>query len=74
MDALETTHKRPRKDAKYNVAEIEQILPFKSRFIKATMIPEHVLILKSQILPAMFNYWAEIEREPKDEEVRYGPR
>lgn len=50
------------------MAEIERIISFKLQFIQATTVPERVLILKSQILPAMFNYWAEIGREPKDEE------
>ena len=68
MNAPENSHKKLRKDCKYNAEELQQILPFKSSFIKATTIPERILILRSQILPAMFNYWAENGKQPKDEE------
>jgi hypothetical protein len=59
---------KPRKDCKYRADELEQILPFKDGFIKASTIPERMLILQSQILPAMFNYWAAHGNEPTDQE------
>jgi hypothetical protein len=58
----------PRRDCSYDAEELEQILPFKDGFIKATTIPERMLILRSQILPAMFNYWAANGKEPNDAE------
>ena len=59
---------KPRKDCTYSAKELEQILLFKDSFIKATTIPERMLILRSQILPAMFNYWAANGKEPNDQE------
>jgi hypothetical protein len=59
---------KPRKDCTYNAKELEQILPFKNMFIEATTIPERILILRSQILPAMFNYWATNGKDPRDPE------
>ena len=59
--------KKLRKDSKYSAQELEQIVPFKEIFIKAQTIPDRILILRSQILPAMFNHWAATGKEPKDE-------
>jgi hypothetical protein len=66
MNTPEDLHRRPRKDCKYSAGELEQILPFKNDFINASTIPERTLIMRSQILPAMFNYWATKGKEPKD--------
>ena len=61
-------HQKLCRDCTYNAKELEQILPFKNIFIEANTIPERLLILRSNILPAMFNYWAVNGKEPKDEE------
>jgi hypothetical protein len=67
MNNAGNPHKNLRKDCKYRAEELGQILPFKELFIKAKTIPERILVLRSQILPAMFNYWAATGKEPKDE-------
>ena len=68
MNPLNNSRQSPCKDCKYNAKELEQILPFKNIFINANTIPERLLILKSQILPAMFNYWVGNGQEPRDQE------
>jgi hypothetical protein len=68
MNASENTRHKIRKDCKYKSEELDQILPFKQIFINADTVPQRILILRSQILPAMFNYWAANGKEPKDEE------
>ena len=67
MNLAEHSQPKLRKDCTYNAQELEQILPFKNMFIQASAIPERILTLRSQILPAMFNYWATIGKEPKDQ-------
>ena len=67
MNNTENALKKLRKDCKYSAEELEQIVPFKEIFIKAKTIPEQILILRSRILPAMFNHWAASGKEPKDE-------
>jgi hypothetical protein len=68
MTPATNSQQRPRKDCTYNAKELEQILPFKNMFIEASTIPERILILRSQILPAMFNYWATNGKDPRDQE------
>ena len=67
MNNTENALKKLRKDCKYSAEELEQIVPFKEIFIKAKTIPEQILILRSQILPVMFNHWAATGKDPKDE-------
>jgi len=50
-----------RADCRYNEQELSHILPFKMDFISSTT-PERMAILKSSILPGMFNYWQDIGR------------
>ena len=64
----ERFHHIPCKDCRFNVKELEQILLFKNYFIQSSTISEHLLILWSQILPTMFNYWALQGKEPRDKE------
>ncbi|KAF8958980.1 hypothetical protein BDZ97DRAFT_1923291 [Flammula alnicola] len=54
---MERAHKKPRKDCKYSAKELEQIQAFKKEFIMADTIDKRATILKTQILPAMCNYW-----------------
>jgi hypothetical protein len=68
MNPPQISHQKPRKDCQYNAKELEQILPFKNPFIQASTVPERILILRSQILPAMFNYWAANGKEPTDQD------
>jgi hypothetical protein len=68
MSVQKDSQQKPRKDCTYNAKELEQILPFKHMFIEASTIPERILILRSQILPAMFNYWATNGKDPRDQE------
>lgn len=68
MDGTEPSLRKSRKNCKYDAGELDQILPFKDSFITATTIPERVLILRAQILPAMFNYWAANGKGPTNEE------
>ena len=68
MAATESPHRKSRKNCKYNADELKEIMPFKESFVTATTIPERVLILRSKILPAMFNYWAANGKEPRDQE------
>jgi len=68
MNDGEKLHQRPRKDCMYNAKELEQILLFKTTFIGASTIAEHILILRSQILPTIFNYWAVNGKEPIDQD------
>ena len=59
---------KPRKDCKYSAVELQQILPFKTAFITARTVPERILILKTQILPAMFNYWNATGKQLQNQE------
>ena len=68
QEAVFGSHQNPRKDCKYNAKELKQILSFKNIFINANTIPEQLLILQSQILSVMFNYWVENGQEPRDQE------
>ena len=68
MNPPNNSRQNPHKDCKYNAKELEQILPFKNIFINANTIPERLLILKSQMLLAMFNYWVGNGQEPRDQE------
>jgi hypothetical protein len=51
-----------RSDCKYNDLELNEILPFKPDFISGT-IHERMTLLKSKILPTMFNYWQGMGKE-----------
>lgn len=64
----ERLHKNPRKDSRYNAKEHEQMLPFKENFVKSMTPADRLLILRNQILPAMFNYWASVGKYPRDEQ------
>ena len=59
---------KPRKDCKYSAVELQQILPFKTAFITARTVPEQILILKTQILAAMVNYWNATGKQLQDQE------
>jgi hypothetical protein len=50
----------PRKDSKYNRAELKVIEKYKEEYISETTKPGRVFILRNQILPAMFTYWKSI--------------
>ena len=67
MNAPEKAHQKLQKDCKYGNEELQQILPFKNMFIDANTVPQWILILRNEILLAMFNYWALNGKEPKDE-------
>lgn len=51
-----------RSDCRYNLEELAKILPFKEDFIAGT-ISDRILILKRDILPAIFNYWQGLGKE-----------
>jgi hypothetical protein len=63
----ENSHKPPRKDCQYSPEEMDQICPFKVEYKKATQ-PERLIIMKTKILPAMFNYWTSQGKRPMEEE------
>jgi hypothetical protein len=60
-------HKPPRKDCQYSAEEMDQILPFKAEYKRSTQ-PERFILMKTKILPAMFNYWQSQGRCPTEEE------
>lgn len=67
MSEPDNSHKPPRKDCIYTPQELQQILPFRDIYKKGTKA-ERVLVMKSQVLPAMFNYWASNGKHPQSEE------
>lgn len=60
--------RRIRRDCIYNAAERAILNPFKAEFISQTTVKGRLDVLKSKILPAMFNYWWSIGRRAKDED------
>ena len=57
-----------RNGSKYTVAERKILEPFKEAFRSEESKAGRLEILKSEILPAIFNYWASIEPDPMEEE------
>jgi hypothetical protein len=60
-------HKPPRRDCQYTEEEMDQMRPFKANYKKATQA-ERLIIMRTKILPAMFNYWTSQGKRPTDEE------
>jgi hypothetical protein len=58
-----------RSDCRYNIEELQKILPFKLDFLAAT-IAQRMTMLKRHILPALFNYWQEMGKEYDSKESR----
>jgi hypothetical protein len=57
-----------RKGSRYTHGERKIIEPYKVAFRSQQCKAGRLQILKSDILPAMFNYWASIDKAPVDEE------
>jgi hypothetical protein len=57
-----------RKGSRYTVDERKIIEPYKVAFRSQQSKAGRLQILKGDILPAMFNYWASIRRAPVDHE------
>lgn len=66
MTEPQKLQKPPRKDCIYYARELQQIEPYREKYRKASK-PERLQIMKSEILPAMFNYWEKLQEGPKDE-------
>jgi uncharacterized protein with von Willebrand factor type A (vWA) domain len=61
--------RKVRADCKYDADELREIRPFKADFVAGT-IPQRMALLKSKILPAMFNYWQELGKEYDSQESK----
>jgi len=68
--ATQEAQKKPRKDCKYNAQERKAIEPFKHIYQSQTTRDGRLLILRSQILPAMFNYWVSVGNDTEDHDSR----
>lgn len=68
INEAETPHRKVRRECKYTQQEMNQILPFKNSYINAGTSQERLLILKTQIMVNMFNYWTQNGDGPKSEE------
>ena len=68
--ATQEAQKKPRKDCKYNTQERKVIEPFKKDYQSQTTRDGRLLMLKTQILPAMFNYWVSVGKDPQDQDGR----
>lgn len=56
MNEAQNSHRPPRKDCQYSAMELQQIRQYKNIY-KTSTKPDRLLMMKGQILPAMFNYW-----------------
>jgi hypothetical protein len=61
-------HRQYRKGSRYTGEERKIIEPYKDAFRSQESKAARLQILKTDILPAMFNYWASIEMTPMDAE------
>jgi len=66
--STQEARRKPRKDCKYDAKERKAIEEFKEIYQSQTTRNGRLVVLKSQILPAMFNYWASIGKAPSDKE------
>jgi len=57
------SHKPPRKDCAYSEQEMDQLRPFKAEYEKASQA-ERVILMKTRILPTIFNYWTAQGKRP----------
>lgn len=57
-----------RKGSRYTVEERKIIEPYKVAFRTQDSKAGRVQILRSNILPAIFNYWVSVDKAPKDDE------
>jgi hypothetical protein len=70
---MSTTQEAPRKirkDCRYNAEERKAIDLFKHTYQSQTTRDGRLVVLKSQILPAMFNHWVSVGRDPQDQAER----
>lgn len=67
-DEVTTPTRKPRKDCRYNTAELDVLRPFKEEFRTRTTTKDRLAVLKNKILPAMFNYWQSIGKQPVNED------
>jgi hypothetical protein len=68
MSTEQVTRRKARKDCKYTAEERKVIDLYKEEFRSETTKAGRVLILRSKILPAIFNYWVQNGTPPKDED------
>lgn len=61
------SQKPPRKDCAYSEEEMEQLRPFKEDY-KTAGQEERLIIMKTRILPTIFNYWTAQGKRPTQEE------
>jgi hypothetical protein len=61
-------YRQHQKGSQYTVEEQKIIEPFKDAFRSQESKAARLQILKTDILPAMFNYWASIEMAPMNPE------
>src|ERR1700676_2129466 len=61
-------HRQYRKGSRYTGEERKIIEPYKDAFRSQESKAARLQILKTDTLPAMFNYWASIEMTPMDAE------
>jgi len=64
MNSTGPSTRLPRKDSKYNRAELKVIGKYKEEYISETTKAGRVFNLRNQILPAMFTYWKSIGEAP----------
>jgi len=57
------SQKPPRKDCAYSEQEMDQLRPFKADYEKASQA-ERVILMKTRILPTIFNYWTAQGKRP----------
>lgn len=60
--------RKSRKDSKYNAEERKAIDPFKETYRSQTTRDGRLMVLKTQILPAMFNYWSKAGEQLRNKE------
>lgn len=61
------SQKPPRKDCTYNEQEMEVLRPFKEEYETSTQ-EQRVIIMKSRMLPTLFNYWTAKGKRPTEKD------
>lgn len=59
---------RRRTNCRYTAQEREVLEAYKESYLEATSSQERLVIVKGELLPAIFKYWLAMGKEPKTEE------